>query len=251
MSNSNVDFSSVATLYQKARPSVPVEIINFLKQKIPSNQKAWDCGTGNGQTAIKLAEFINQIHATDISSAQLAKAFKHNSIKYFKADEANSMFADQCVDLITVSQAAHWFDMSKFEKECLRILKPNGIVAIWAYHHNISVNTAVEIIYQEFYRTIRPYFPQGREHIDNFYKDINIDLPKLDSPEFRQTKQMNFDDFIEYLKSFSAYAEYIKNHNKCPIVELGFYDKFKESWGDSKKVYTVVWPIIFKCYINK
>ncbi|AJI63349.1 methyltransferase domain protein [Francisella tularensis subsp. tularensis] len=107
MSNSNVDFSSVATLYQKARPSVPVEIINFLKQKIPSNQKAWDCGTGNGQTAIKLAEFINEIHATDISSAQLAKAFKHNSIKYFKADEANSMFADRCVDLITVSQVAH------------------------------------------------------------------------------------------------------------------------------------------------
>ena len=29
------------------------------------------------------------------------------------------MFADQSVDLITVSQAAHWFDMTKFEKERL------------------------------------------------------------------------------------------------------------------------------------
>ncbi|MDE4978537.1 class I SAM-dependent methyltransferase, partial [Francisella tularensis subsp. holarctica] len=72
------------------------------------------------------------------------------------------------VDLITVSQVAHWFDMSKIEKQCLRILKPNGNVAIWAYHHKISVNTAVEINYQEFYITIRPYFQQGREHIDNF-----------------------------------------------------------------------------------
>ncbi|MDE4969676.1 SAM-dependent methyltransferase, partial [Francisella tularensis subsp. holarctica] len=89
---------------------------------------------------------------------------------YFKADEANRMFADRCVDLKTVSQVANWFDMSKFEKECLLILKTNGIVAIWAYHHNISVNTEVEIIYLEFYRNIRPYFPQGREHIDNFYK---------------------------------------------------------------------------------
>ncbi|APC91408.1 MULTISPECIES: class I SAM-dependent methyltransferase [Francisella] len=250
MNNEKADFSSVATLYQKARPSVPVEIIKFLKEKIPSNQKAWDCGTGNGQTAIKLTEFINEIHATDISSAQLAKAFKHNNIKYFKADEANSMFADQCVDLITVSQAAHWFDMTKFEKECLRILKPNGIIAIWAYHHNITVNAKVEIIYQELYKTIRPYFPQGREHIDNFYKDININLTKLDAPEFKQTKQMNFDSFIEYLKSFSAYAEYLKNHSKCPIIELGFYHKFKESWGDTTKVYTVIWPIIFKCYIK-
>ncbi|MDE4938663.1 SAM-dependent methyltransferase, partial [Francisella tularensis subsp. holarctica] len=76
-----------------------------------------------------------------------------------------------------------------------------------------------EIIYQEFYRTIRPYFTQCIEHIDNFYKDINIDLPKLDSPEFRQTKEMNFYDFIVYLKSFSEYAEYRRNHNKCPIVK--------------------------------
>ncbi|MDE4982521.1 SAM-dependent methyltransferase, partial [Francisella tularensis subsp. holarctica] len=60
--------------------------------------------------------------------------------------------------------------MIKFEKECLRILKPNGIVAILAYNHNISVNTAVEIIYKEFYRTIRTYFKQLSEHIDNFYK---------------------------------------------------------------------------------
>ncbi|WP_318263394.1 methyltransferase domain-containing protein [Francisella-like endosymbiont] len=60
----------------------------------------WYC---NGQTAIKLAEFINEIHATDISNAQLAKALKRNSIKYFKIDETNSMFADQSVDLITVS----------------------------------------------------------------------------------------------------------------------------------------------------
>ncbi|MFV9984975.1 MAG: hypothetical protein AB8V03_05310 [Francisella endosymbiont of Hyalomma asiaticum] len=61
--------------------------------------------------------------------------------------------------------------MTKFEKECLSIIKPNGIVVIWAYHHNITINTKVEVIYQEFYRIIHQYFPQ--EHIDNFYKDIN------------------------------------------------------------------------------
>ena len=133
--------------------------------------------------------------------------------------------------------------MTKFEKECLRIIKPNGIVAIWAYHNNITINIKVEVIYQEFYRIIRPYFPQ--EHIDNFYKDININLPKLDAPDFKQTKQMNFDSFIEYFKSFSAYAKYLKSHSKCPIIELEFYDKFKESWGNSTKLYTVIWPIIF------
>ena len=54
-----------------------------------------------------------------LSSAQLAKAFKHNNIKYFKTDETNSMFAHQSADLITVSQTVQWFDMTKFEKECV------------------------------------------------------------------------------------------------------------------------------------
>ncbi|AIT10263.1 methyltransferase [Candidatus Francisella endociliophora] len=236
--------------YQKARPSIPVEILNYLKGHISASQNAWDCGTGNGQTAIKLAEFIDNIHATDISATQLSKAFKHNNIKYFEADESNSMFDDNCVDLITVSQAAHWFDMSKFERECLRVLKPKGIVAIWTYHQDIQVNGKVEIIYQNFYKTIRPYFPEGRKHIDNYYKDININLPKLESPQFKQTKEMDFNSFIEYLKSFSAYAEYIKKHNKCPIIELEFYDKFKDAWGETSTIYTVTWPVIFKCYIK-
>ena len=66
MNNGETGFSAVATLYQKARPSIPVEIISFLKEKIPSNEKLGIVGTGNGRTAIKLSEFINEIHATDI-----------------------------------------------------------------------------------------------------------------------------------------------------------------------------------------
>lgn len=45
MNNEKADFSAVAKLYQKARPSIPVEIIRFLKEKMTSNGKAWDCGT--------------------------------------------------------------------------------------------------------------------------------------------------------------------------------------------------------------
>lgn len=236
--------------YQKARPTIPAEIIDYLKGHISANQNAWDCGTGNGQTAIKLAYFIENIHATDISTTQLSKAFEHSNIKYFEADESNSMFNDKSVDLITVSQAAHWFNMAKFEKECLRVLKPKGIVAIWTYHHDIKVNGKVEPIYQNFYQAIRPYFPKGREHVDNYYKNITINLPRLESPNFIQTKEMCFDGFIEYIKSFSAYAEYLKKHHKCPIIELGFYDKFKDAWDNASQMYTVKWPIIFKCYIK-
>ena len=61
--------------------------------------------------------------------------------------------------------------------------KPKGIIALpfCTYHHDIEVNDKVESIYQDFYQTIRPYFPKGREHVDNYYKNITINLPRLDS----------------------------------------------------------------------
>ncbi|WP_407637683.1 hypothetical protein [Francisella persica] len=49
------------------------------------------------------------MHATDTSSAQLAKAFKYNSIKnsFKQTIRLIVCFANQSVDLITASQAAH------------------------------------------------------------------------------------------------------------------------------------------------
>ncbi|QIW10391.1 class I SAM-dependent methyltransferase [Francisella sp. LA112445] len=248
MINKKPSFNSES--YQKARPSTPAEIIDYLKNNIPSYKKAWDCGTGNGQTAIKLAEFIDKIHATDISKDQISKAFKHKNIKYFESNETSSMFNDESVDLVTASQAAHWFDISKFEKECLRILKPNGIIAIWTYYRDIQINGKTEVIYQEFLNAIDSFFPEGNGLVE-IYQSINLNLPMLNAPKFEQTKQMDFDNFIEYLKSISAYAEYIKNHRKCPLIELGFYDKFRKSWGEPSTINTITWPIVFKCYIKR
>ncbi|WP_150468401.1 class I SAM-dependent methyltransferase [Francisella sp. SYW-9] len=236
--------------YKKARPSAPTEIIDYLKSNTITHKKAWDCGTGNGQTAIKLAEFIDDIHATDISKAQLSKAFTNPNIKYFQAPENKSMFENESVDLITSSQAAHWFDIQKFEQECLRILKPKGIVAIWAYHYDITINKQIEIIYQDFLKLIWPYVPIGGNHITNHYRNINLSLTKLSTPQFKLIKQMNLCDFIELLKSFSAYKEYVEKFEECPITKFGFYDKLKKSWGEASKTYNVTWPVIFKCYMK-
>ncbi|MED7789430.1 class I SAM-dependent methyltransferase [Francisella sp. 19X1-34] len=216
LNNTKPTFNS--EYYQKASPSTPTEIIDYLKRYIPSNRKAWDCGTGNGQTAIKLAKFIDNIHATDISKNQLSRAFTHPNIKYFETDESNSMFDDESVDLITASQAAHWFDIPKFRKECLRILKQNGVVAIWTYHREIQINGKTEVIYEDFLNTISSYFLKGPGYYTDIYKNINFNLPILKAPKFKQIKQMHFNDFIKFLKSISGYTEYFKKNKRCPII---------------------------------
>lgn len=41
--------------------------------------------------------------------------------------------ADSSVDLVTVAQAVHWFDMPAFYNQCRRVLKPDGVLAAWGY----------------------------------------------------------------------------------------------------------------------
>tara|TARA_R100000687_G_C6323682_1_gene106232 strand:+ start:348 stop:518 length:171 start_codon:yes stop_codon:yes gene_type:complete len=52
------NFSSKSSSYAKYRPTYPQELYQFLKEKLHKTEKAWDCGTGNGQVAGALAKFF-------------------------------------------------------------------------------------------------------------------------------------------------------------------------------------------------
>lgn len=41
--------------------------------------------------------------------------------------------ASNSIDMITVAEGAHWFDLNKFYSNAWRALKPNGTLAIWGY----------------------------------------------------------------------------------------------------------------------
>ena len=47
-----------------------------------------------------------------------------------KATAENTTSNDNSLDLITVAQAFHWFDIEQFRLECQRILKQDGKVAL-------------------------------------------------------------------------------------------------------------------------
>ena len=62
---------------------------------------------------------------------------------------------DDSVDLVTCSQAAHWFDFGNFFREVDRILTPNGVLAVYSRGDYVLVHqdpeTAKELtrIYKE------------------------------------------------------------------------------------------------------
>ena len=128
--------------YMKSRHVYPPELFRFVASLSAVRQKAWDVGTGTGQSpAIGLSPHYNKVIATDISEQQLRHAQPEKNITYLKlpaelTDENIRIHAEHFprgeIDAITCGTSAHFFDMEKFGRAASQLLrKRTGIVAIF------------------------------------------------------------------------------------------------------------------------
>src|SRR5262245_17149885 len=127
------NFSKQAGIYAKYRPDYPSTLFDFILQHTIKQQTAWDCATGNGQSAKVLAHYFEKVFATDISQKQIDHAEKANNIFYSVQPADKTDFNKDSFDLITVSQALHWFATDSFYNEVMRVARPSSVFAAWSY----------------------------------------------------------------------------------------------------------------------
>ncbi|KAF5183912.1 S-adenosylmethionine-dependent methyltransferase, partial [Thalictrum thalictroides] len=73
----------------------------------------------------------------------------------------------ETVDLVTVAQAIHWFDLPTFYQQVKWVLKkPNGVLAVWCYLEPV-VNEAVDTVYWKLYNESGPYWDPARKLVDD------------------------------------------------------------------------------------
>lgn len=123
-------FSTNSQQNQSFRPTYPAELFEFIYRHTNNFDTAWDCATGNGQAAIVLANKFRKVYATDISQSQLAHATQANNVEYSAVAAEDTNFADGTFDLITVVQAAHWFNHDLFYHEAKRVAKKGATLAL-------------------------------------------------------------------------------------------------------------------------
>src|SRR5579872_6065007 len=104
-------FSGHAAQYSQFRPTYPDEFFTWLSSLTPRHDRAWDCGTGNGQAAAGLARHFAEVVATDASEKQIAQTEVHPRVTYRVAAAESSDIESHSVDLALVAQAVHWFDL--------------------------------------------------------------------------------------------------------------------------------------------
>ena len=100
-------FSANGKRYSQYRPTYPNDLFEFLSSIVHTHDVAWDCGTGNGQTAVSVANHFTKVFASDVSADQIAHAVRRDNVDYRVASAECSGLPDASVDLITVSQAFH------------------------------------------------------------------------------------------------------------------------------------------------
>ncbi len=146
-------FSSHSGSYAEFRPTYPDALFSFLADCCSGHRLAWDCATGNGQAAHALTPFFEKVIASDASEAQINAAALHSKIEYRVARAEASGLDDDTVDLITVAQAMHWFDIPAFLDEAQRVLASGGVLAIWSYER-CQVNADCDAVIHELYARI-------------------------------------------------------------------------------------------------
>ena len=224
------NFSTGASDYALYRPESPKEVFDFIYSHVKSFNTAWDCGTGNGQVAIKLAERFKTVYGTDISDKQLALANQKDNITYRKERAEQTSFPDHSIDLITVAQAIHWFDFESFYKEVRRVAAPGAFFAAWTYSL-LRLTPDVNKVIGHFYRDItHPYWDKERTYVDEQYRTIPFPFKEVHAPEIYIVKQYNLNQLIGYLRTWSGVQHYIEQEKKDPL-DLITTD-LKEAWGN-------------------
>lgn len=232
-------FSSQAATYAKARPSYPPALFAELARLAPGRNLAWDCGTGNGQTAVALADHFERVVATEPSAAQLTEAVVHPRVSYGQSAELAPGIGDGTADIVTAAQAAHWFDLKIFYPEVRRVLRPGGLLAVWGYALCV-IGPAVDPVVRHFHDvTMGPYWPPERKHALTGYRLLEFPFPEIPLPKLELEMVWTAEEFATYLRTWSAVARYTKAHGTDPVAVLA--PELTRLWGPERR--RVTWPL--------
>ncbi|MEO7308238.1 MAG: class I SAM-dependent methyltransferase [Ferruginibacter sp.] len=237
------NFSTRASAYAQFRPNYPVELVEYIVSFVKERELAWDCGTGNGQSAKLLSHYFRKVFATDISKKQLENAHREPNIFYAEEPAEKTSLAARSVDLITVAQAIHWFNFQSFYAEVNRVAKPGAVIAVWVYTL-LQISEEIDAIIAEYhYETLKYFWDPERKYVDDDYAGIPFPFPEIKTRSFSIAVSWSQEELQGYLNTWSALQKFMKVHSFDPVNDV--MNKIKPHWGNSAKR-KVIFPIHLK-----
>jgi SAM-dependent methyltransferase len=238
------NFSAQSELYVRYRPTYPQQLYEYLSSLVNGRDLVWDCGTGNGQAARDLKSYFKKVIATDPSEQQIRNCTALTGVDYRVERSEESSLETGSADLITIATALHWFDFDKFYSEAKRVLKDDGIIAAWGYSWS-SINEEIDKVMRHFHNDVVGEFWQHENRLlEKEYTTIPFPFVEIAAPRFKCEKQMNLEEFIGYLKTWSATQRFLNHYEYDPTIKLR--NELLELWGDPDHKHTVSWNLTLR-----
>jgi SAM-dependent methyltransferase len=150
-------FASAAEVYERARPSYPVEAVRWLVEAtgLGPGKTVLDVGAGTGKLTRLLASSGARVVAVEPIAEMRALIEDAETVE----GTAEALpFDDGSADAITVAQAFHWFDLERALPELHRVLRPGGHLAlVWNMR---DLRDPVQRGVEELLAPLRAYTPQ-------------------------------------------------------------------------------------------
>lgn len=234
-------FTGKAKVYDKYRTNYASKCVeDIIKTKnINKETIIADIGAGTGKLTEQLLENGVKVIAVepnkDMINVAKENLSKHNELIEFKQESAeDTKIEDNSVDIIVVAQAFHWFDKEVFKKECKRILKKDGIIAImWNFidyrqeleskiidihkkYTNISFNASEE---KKRDQDIAEFFERDNYKLKIYENNYREDYDKFIGVQLSMSYALKENDemYNEYIKEFE---KLFNRYSKNGIIEV-------------------------------
>lgn len=204
-----------------------------------------------------LANKFDRVYAHDPSQAQIDASAPHPKVEYRCAPAEASGLPDGSVDLAVAAQAAHWFDWPRYLDEVERVTRPGSLVALISYgvlhvdpgpeakpRSLHSRGEADSILSRYYYDELGPYWPKGREHVENGYRDLALPWPAVIAPTVDMEVDWTREQLLGYVATWSAT---VKRMQECgPDAYEGLRERLAAVWPHDDERRTVTWPLAIR-----
>jgi len=276
-----------ASAYLAHRPVYPESLYLYLREYIglSGDEKinvAADVACGSGQASLPLAEILAQkVVGVDMSDIMLAKAKERlemvavqnpglsKRISFECSDDRslNDLFRPHSLDLITVAEAAHWFEYPQFWHNCHNLLKQGGVLAFWGYFRfSFEGYPESNDVIKEFGESDNkcgPYWDKGHKQLRDLYRDLKLPSELFtkevrivsESDDFEHTgpfelrrANASVRDMVDLLKTYSAYHNYKKeNPNGVDILDETIDELLQKTGLNLDSQVNVKWETVLVC----
>ncbi len=205
-------YGAIADRYALYRPRYPQELFAAILKHVQRRELALDCATGTGQAASLLSSSFERVLAYDVSSDQIEHLARDPHLLGFSARSEALPLRSNLVDLVTVAQAVHWFDLGKFWPEVHRVSRRGAIVAIWGYGFFEVDSRIDEVVMRELRDPVARYWGSGNLILLDEYRTIPFPFDELIAPKIVMRESWTLDRLLSYVGTWSALNRHDLEH---------------------------------------